>query len=301
MTELYPSDTVINALSGTSDTEQDVAYPAIYEAPYYTTFYKMLYRLLDVARRAGDLRVYKDGALTFGVRAGKFFHNDQLVEFTGATGQTLTNNAVNYVYLNANGTLIANTTGFPVPSMTPHIRLAMITASGGAYDHDDILDQRGSSFIRLAGVAEENLLRLDWQESVAGELNFTTAEPVSPSLGDRYLNTHTGASSQTAQAVFANALYQWNGQSWTESTPDEGACCLVENTDMLKAFNGTSWVSIGTFALLNEAQTFFSGSDITAAEAESLTNGSNANPLHVHGVVCVNNETVCYENELVYA
>jgi len=292
MTELYPSDTIINALSGTNDAEQGVTYPAIYEAPYYTTFYKMLYRLLDVARRAGDLRVYKDGTLTFGVKAGKFFHNDQFVEFPGATGQSLTNDAVNSIYLTAAGTLVVNVTGFPVPSVTPHIRLATINTSGGAYEHDDISDQRGSSFIRLAGAAEENLLGLDWQESVANELNFTTAEPAGPLLGDRYLNTQAGTSSQTAQAVAADAVYQWNGQSWTESMPDKGACCLVESTDMLKAFTGTSWVSVGTFALLNEAQVFFSGTDVTAAEAETLTDGSNANPLHVHDVVCVNNEPV---------
>jgi len=65
MSELYPSDADLNALSGTADAEQGVAYPTIFESPYYTTFYKMLYRLLDVARRAGDLRVCKDGDLTF--------------------------------------------------------------------------------------------------------------------------------------------------------------------------------------------------------------------------------------------
>ncbi|MBN1941816.1 MAG: DUF2793 domain-containing protein [Phycisphaerae bacterium] len=301
MTELYPSDTVLNAFSGTSDAEQGVVFPSIYEAPYYTTFYKMLYRLLDVARRAGDLRVYKDGTLTFGVKAGKYFNNDQLVEFPGATGQTLTNDAVNYVYLTADGTLTVNTTGFPVPSVTPHIRLGRITTAGGAYDHDDMLDDRGSGFFSVAGSAAGNLLGLDWQESVADELNFTTSEPVSPSLGDRYINTTTGSSSQTSQSVTANYIYQWNGTSWTEMVPNEGNCCLVEDIDMLKGFNGAAWVSIGTFALLNEAQTFFAATDITGAEAETLTNGSVADALHTHDVVCANNEAVCYENDLVYS
>ena len=81
MTEQYPSDADLNALSGTDDSGQEVTYPTIYESPYYTTFYKMLYRLLDVARRAGDLRVYKDGDLTFGVRAGKYFDGDTLGHF----------------------------------------------------------------------------------------------------------------------------------------------------------------------------------------------------------------------------
>lgn len=301
MTELYPSDTVINALSGTFDTEQGVVFPSIYEAPYYTTFYKMLYRLLDVARRAGDLRVYKDGALTFGVRAGEFFHDDQLVEFSGATGQGLTNDAVNYIYLAADGALCVNVTGYPVPSVTPHIRLGRITTSGGAYDHDDVSDDRGSSFLSVLGAAAGNLLGLDWQESVLDELDFTAAEPASPSLGARYINTATGEACETSQTVTAGRIYQWNGQSWTEATPNEGHVCLVEDTDMLKGFSGSAWVSIGTFALLNEAQVFFGATDITGAEAETLTDGSNADNLHTHDVVCYENETICYENDLMYA
>jgi hypothetical protein len=71
MNELYPSDSQLNALSGLCDAEQEVLYVATGESPYYTSFYKMLYRLLDVARRGGDFRVYKDGDLTFGVRAGR--------------------------------------------------------------------------------------------------------------------------------------------------------------------------------------------------------------------------------------
>ena len=161
MTELYPSDTDLNALSGTTDSEQDVLYPSIYEAPYYTTFYKMLYRLLHVARRAGDLRVYKDGNLTFGARPGKFFHDDQLIVYAGATGQSLTDAATNYIYLTADGTLTVSTTSFPVPSTAPHIRLATITPFGGSYDHDNIIDYRGAGFLSLAGVNVRDVICVD--------------------------------------------------------------------------------------------------------------------------------------------
>ena len=82
MTELYPTDSNLNNLSGTTDPEQEVAYPTIFESPYYTTFYKMLYRFLNVARRAGDLRIYKDGDLTFGVRGGIFLNGDSEVSFS---------------------------------------------------------------------------------------------------------------------------------------------------------------------------------------------------------------------------
>lgn len=150
MTELYPTDTDLNALSGTSDADQEVAYPAIYESPYYTTFYKMLYRLLDVARRAGDLRVYKDGDLTFGVRAGTFMDGDTVRAFVGATGQSLTDNATNCIYLTPEAALVVSSSGFPAPSASPHIRLAEIVTAGGEYGLDDITDLRGTAFMAPA-------------------------------------------------------------------------------------------------------------------------------------------------------
>jgi hypothetical protein len=160
MAEEFPSDTTLNGLSGTTDAEQAVPYIPIGLSPYHTEFYRMLYRLLDTARRAGDLRVYKDdsGALKFGVRAGKFLNGDTPVDFTGAAGQDLTDNAINYIYLAADGTLTINTSGFPTPSVTPHIPLATIatgteSAGGiaGQYDFADITDTRGRVFLRVVG------------------------------------------------------------------------------------------------------------------------------------------------------
>jgi len=160
MAESFPSDEFLDGLSGDADAEQAVPYIAIGLSPYYTAFYKMLYRLLDVARRAGDLRVYKDdaGALKFGVRAGRFMNGDTPVDYAGASGQDLTDNATNYIYLTANGTLTVNTTGFPTPSAAPHIPLATIatgTASAagvaGEYDFEDITDYRGRAMLKLLG------------------------------------------------------------------------------------------------------------------------------------------------------
>ncbi len=271
MAELYPSDAELNALSGTTDSEQEVLYVTTGESPYYTSFYKMLQRLLKVARRAGDLRVFKDGDLTFGVRPGRYYNGDSWVNYSQVLAQTLTNNATNRSYLTAAGVLTVNTTGFPVPSVTPHIPLATIVTSAGAYDGRDaseggnITDYRGGSFLTVCGAGTGNLNALDWAESVADELDFTAAEPAAPTLGDRYLNTGTGASSVTAQTVAANDIEEWNGTSWTEITPTEGACCLVEDRDMLIGFNGAAWIDLGTFANIKD-----------------LTDGGNADALHVH-------------------
>jgi hypothetical protein len=163
MSELYPTTTDINALSGTSDSEQEVLYPAIAESPYYTSFYKMLYRLLDLARRAGDLRVYKDGDLTFGVRAGSIAVGDTVTTYAGASGQALTDDATNYIYLTGAGVLTVNTTGFPAPSAAAHVRLATVatgTASeagaSGSYDFVDITDCRGSALASVLGAGWVN-------------------------------------------------------------------------------------------------------------------------------------------------
>jgi hypothetical protein len=162
MAEIFPSDAKLNALSGTADAEQAVPYIPIGLSPYHTEFYKMLYRLLDVSRRAGDLRVYKDdsGELKFGVRPGKFLHGDTAVDYTGATGQSLTDNTVNAIYLTTAGVLTVNTSGFPTPSVTPHIPLATIatgTASAagvsGQYAHQDITDYRGRAIFQIPGAS----------------------------------------------------------------------------------------------------------------------------------------------------
>jgi len=155
MTELYPTDAQLNDLSGTTDGEQEVLFIPTGESPYYTSFYKMLYRLLDVARRAGDLRVYKDGALTCGVRPGRYLNGDGAVNYAGSTGNALANNDTNYVYLTADGTLTINTTGFPTPSETPHIPLATIVTSAGDYsiNDGDITDYRGRAMLSVVGAA----------------------------------------------------------------------------------------------------------------------------------------------------
>jgi len=191
MAEMYPSDTELAALSNTTDPEQEVLFIPTGESPYHISFYKMQYRLLDVARRAGDLRVYKDGNLTFGVRAGLFMDGATVRSYAGSTGNVLTNNQTNYIYLTADATLTINTTGFPAAGTTPHIPLATILTAAGDYDpEDDVTDYR------------------------------------------------------------ARSLY--------------------------------APVSALTPAEANKAHDFFSATDLTGAQAETLSDGSNADALHVH-------------------
>ena len=146
MAEVYPSDNEL--LNIQSDSEIGVEYIPTGTSPYYLQFRRLLYRLLLAARRANDLRVYDEGGLDIGVKGGKFWLGNSLINYAGSSGNTLDDDKANiYVYLNSSGTLVTNEySGFPDMGTTPHIRLAKVTTSNG--DIDSIIDCRvGHSFV----------------------------------------------------------------------------------------------------------------------------------------------------------
>ena len=140
MAEVYPSDNELLNLQ--SDSETGVEYIATGMAPYYIEFRKLLYRLLLSARRANDLRIYDEGGLDIGVKAGKFWLDTSLISYEGSTGNTLADDKANiYIYLDSSASLVTNEyTAFPDMAITPHIRLAIVSTSGG--DIDSITDCR---------------------------------------------------------------------------------------------------------------------------------------------------------------
>jgi hypothetical protein len=131
MAEVYPPDNELLNLQ--SDSETGVEYILTGTAPYYVHFRKLLYRLLLAARRANDLRVYDEGGLDIGIKAGKFWVGTELIEYVGSTGNTLADNTPGiYVYLDSQANLVTNEyTGFPSMATSPHIRLAIVVTSGG--------------------------------------------------------------------------------------------------------------------------------------------------------------------------
>lgn len=140
MSEVYPSDNEL--LNIQSDSETGVEYIATGTAPYYVEFRRLLYRLLLATRLANDLRVYDEGGLDVGVKAGKFWLDTALISYAGSSGNTLADDKPNiYIYLDSAGTLVTNEyTSFPDMATTPHIRLAIVSTSGG--DIDSITDCR---------------------------------------------------------------------------------------------------------------------------------------------------------------
>jgi hypothetical protein len=140
MSEVYPSDNEL--LNIQSDSETGVEYIPTGTAPYYQHFRKLLYRLLLATQRANDLRVYDEGDLNIGVKAGKFWLGTELINYAGSSGNTLADDKQNiYIYLDSSGSLVIDEySSFPDMTTTPHIRLAILSTSDG--DIDSITDCR---------------------------------------------------------------------------------------------------------------------------------------------------------------
>ena len=140
MAEVYPSDNTL--LNMQSDSETGVEYIATGTSPYYLQFRKLLYRLLLATKRANDLRVYDEDGLDIGVKAGKFWLGTELVSFPGSSGNTLADDKASiYVYLDSAGNLVIDEySSFPDMATTPHVRLAIVSTSGG--DIESISDFR---------------------------------------------------------------------------------------------------------------------------------------------------------------
>ena len=193
MGEVYPLDN--DLLNLQSDSETGVEYIPTGTAPYYLNFRRLLYRLLLATRRANDLRVYDEGGLNIGVKAGKFWVGTSLVGYAGSSGNTLADNKPSiYVYLDADGMLVTDEYGsFPNMAVTPHVRLALVTTSGG--DISAMTDCRTGHNIMVpcaAGGVQKTV------EAHASDNTLTTSESGS-------LHTNLGATSTVTLTLPATA------------------------------------------------------------------------------------------------
>jgi len=140
MAEVYPADNEL--LNIVSDTETGVEYIPTGTAPYYLHFRKLLYRLLLASKRSNDLRVFDEGNLGIGVKAGKFWVGMTLITYPGSLGNQLADDkSTIYVYLDSAGNLVTDEySAFPDMTSSGHVRLAVVTTSGG--DITSIVDAR---------------------------------------------------------------------------------------------------------------------------------------------------------------
>ena len=96
--------------------------------------------------------------LAFSVTAGEFWNGTQTISChatswgSGCALNVLIDNAVNFVYLDTDGTLHVANGEFPNPFATPHLPLAIIVVRNGYYSPGDITDCRQrSAFSALGG------------------------------------------------------------------------------------------------------------------------------------------------------
>ncbi len=222
MAEVYPSDNEL--LNIQSDGETGVEYIPTGTAPYYLHFRKLLYRLLLAVRRANDLRVYDEGGLNIGVKAGAFWLGTELVSFPGSSGNTLADDKANiYVYLDPVGNLITDEySSFPDMAITPHIRLAIVSTSSG--DIDSITDCRAGHNIVMpygAGGVKKKI------EVYTTDDTLTAAQSgsVHTNLGATGVITITLPASAPAGTVFTFAV-----QSTQELRVDPGTVTIRDDS-----------------------------------------------------------------------
>ena len=147
MAEVYPSDNeLLNILN---DDESGVEYIPTGTAPYYLHFRKLLWRLLLVAKRGNDFRVFDEGGLDVGIKSGKFWAGDDLVEYGGGSLITLADDKESiYIYIDWLGNIVSTEyAGFPDMASIVHVRLAVVSTSGG--DITSIVDVRDHHSISL--------------------------------------------------------------------------------------------------------------------------------------------------------
>lgn len=195
MAEVYPTDSALNALL--SEAETGVEYIPTGTVPYYLHFRKLLHRLLLSAKRANDLRLFDEGGLDIGVKAGKFLYGNELVTYAGSTGNALADNkAAIYIYINLAGTLVINEySAFPDMSAVKHVRLAVVTTASAditsivdSRDHHSLYVPGNGSDVVVSNYTADHVVTEAESASVfstygaSGVVTFTLPDPASAGL-----------------------------------------------------------------------------------------------------------------------
>lgn len=203
MSELYPDDSTLLAL--TEDADTGVEYIPTGRSPYYLEFRKLIQRLLESTKRANDLRVYQDGPLTVGVRPGRFLMGSTPVEFLGATGILLANNTTTVLWIDATA-VVQQGSDFPA-DRTSYIPLAEVAASGGLIT--SLMDRRGEALLSVPDLSFLNLT------ASAAELN-QVAHGVAGSVTAGALITLTGGPTSNSDAYHTHAQVYTDSNSESE-------------------------------------------------------------------------------------
>jgi hypothetical protein len=186
MPETYPDDASL--LSLTEDQATGVEYIPTGRSPYVLEFRKLVQRVLLASERANDLRVYQEGDLTFGVRAGRCFVSNSTVGFAGAAGVTVSSDTTVYVWLDSAGALQTSAVGLP-SDRTGFVPLAEVEVGTSAIT--SVTDLRGEAFLQILGLPSMGLV------ATAAEINQALSG-IAASVDSTALNQLTAGPESTA-------------------------------------------------------------------------------------------------------
>ena len=171
MVERYPDDAVLLAIE--ADGATGVEYIPTGKTPYHLEFRRMLQRLLLAAQRANDLRVFQDGELTLGVRAGRCFVGGAARVFDGAQAVDVPLNTTTFLWLDGEAALQS---GESLPAdRTQFIPLAQVTTDGSTIT--SLTDLRGEAFLYSPALASLGLTATpeEINRALAGAAESVTA------------------------------------------------------------------------------------------------------------------------------
>ena len=164
------------------------------------------------------------------------------------------------------------------PSTFTLNNVAKLDAQGDPIDSGyKILDTNPSSTTlwssaKIEDYVLEMVQGLDWQDSVLDFHDASSALPVDPADGDRYLCEISG-NGWTADYIYE---YVYNGSTWEEIIPNSGFTVWVEADDTSYVFNGSAWISSGSGSSHNNLTSIQGGDTgeyyhLTLSEYNALT------------------------------
>ena len=221
--EAYPPDNTLLTID--EDHSTGVPYIPTGKSPYYLEFRKTLYRMIQVAQRANDLRVYHDGDLAIGVRAGKCTINDNHVDFAGQSNINLQPSSTTWVYIDDTGNIQNTDAGMPV-DRTSFIPLAIVLSSEN--DIESIIDLRGQTLLQTPSLGALGIL------ATADEMN-QLIHGISSDVNAAALNVLLGGPESTVDSLHRHLqIYQ--------DMPGQASFTLVNNSDQPQAGIGVNFV-----------------------------------------------------------
>ena len=156
--EAWPADAAVEALDGTTDPRTGLPYVAKGTGPTSVPTYEVQYNRRQARQNSAlggvrELQVVDEGGLSVGAYPGAYRLGGLDRSFDGATGRTVFDNDVSFVYLDSAGVLqiVTDATGWPADKST-FVPLAEVTAAGG--DITAITDVRGRVRTHVAGPAD---------------------------------------------------------------------------------------------------------------------------------------------------